>query len=45
MASYPGIGPAEALRRSIAALAAKGGEHAHPSIWAPFVLVGNGSPS
>lgn len=41
----PGIGPAEALRRSISALAAKGGANAHPSAWAPFVLVGNGSPS
>jgi CHAT domain-containing protein/tetratricopeptide (TPR) repeat protein len=39
------IGPAEALRRSISALAAKGGANAHPSVWAPFVLVGNGSPS
>ena len=44
MTSHPGIGPAEALRRSISALAAKGGEQAHPSVWAPFVLVGNGSP-
>ena len=43
MTSDPGIGPAEALRRSISALAAKGGEHAHPSVWAPFVLVGNSS--
>lgn len=45
MASQSGIGPAEALRRSISALAAKGGRNAHPSAWAPFVLVGNGSPS
>ncbi len=45
MASQSGIGPAEALRRSISALAAKGGANAHPSAWAPFVLVGNGSPS
>jgi CHAT domain-containing protein len=44
MTSHPGIGPAEALRRSISALAAKGGDNAHPSVWAPFVLVGNGSP-
>ena len=44
MTSHPDIGPAEALRRSISALAAKGSEHAHPSVWAPFVLVGNGSP-
>jgi len=45
MASQSGIGPAEALRRSISALAAKGGAQAHPSVWAPFVLVGNGGPS
>ncbi len=45
MASQSGIGPAEALRRSISALAARGGANAHPSAWAPFVLVGNGSPS
>ena len=40
----PGLanGRAEALRRSIAALIAKGGRYAHPSVWAPFVLVGNG---
>ena len=43
MTSHPEIGRAEALRRSITALVAKGGENAHPSIWAPFVLVGNGS--
>jgi hypothetical protein len=37
------IGRAEALRRSIAALIAKGAAaYAHPSVWAPFVLVGNG---
>ena len=44
MTSHPDIGRAEALRRSISALIAKGGENAHPSVWAPFVLVGNGSP-
>jgi CHAT domain-containing protein len=38
------FGRAEALRRSISALIAKGGNYAHPSVWAPFVLVGNGSP-
>jgi CHAT domain-containing protein len=38
-------GLAEALRRSMSALAAKGGAYAHPSVWAPFMLVGNGSPS
>ncbi|MDE5453977.1 tetratricopeptide repeat protein [Bradyrhizobium sp. CSA112] len=44
MTAHPGIGPAEALRRSISALTARGSENAHPSVWAPFVLVGNGSP-
>jgi CHAT domain-containing protein/Tfp pilus assembly protein PilF len=44
MMSHPEIGRAEALRRSISALIAKGPENAHPSVWAPFVLVGNGSP-
>jgi CHAT domain-containing protein/tetratricopeptide (TPR) repeat protein len=33
---------AEALRSSEAALIAKGGRFAHPSVWAPFVLVGDG---
>ena len=41
MASRSDIDRAEALRRSIATLIAKGGENAHPSVWAPFVLVGN----
>lgn len=42
MKAAPMIGRAEALRRSIAVLIAKGGIYAHPSVWAPFVLVGNG---
>jgi CHAT domain-containing protein/tetratricopeptide (TPR) repeat protein len=42
MKAEPKIGRAEALRRSISALIAKGGRFAHPSNWAPFVLVGNG---
>ncbi|HZV20998.1 MAG TPA: CHAT domain-containing protein, partial [Hyphomicrobiales bacterium] len=42
MKAEPGIGRAEALRRSEAALIAKGERFAHPSVWAPFVLVGNG---
>jgi len=42
MKAKPGIGRAEALRRAEAALIAKGGRFAHPSVWAPFVLVGNG---
>jgi tetratricopeptide (TPR) repeat protein len=40
--SDPAIGRDEALRRSLAALIAKGGDNAHPSVWAPFVLVGDG---
>jgi CHAT domain-containing protein len=44
MTAHPEIGRAEALRRSIAGLIAKGGDNAHPGIWAPFVLVGSGSP-
>jgi CHAT domain-containing protein/Tfp pilus assembly protein PilF len=44
MVAHPEIGRAEALRRSLVALIAKGGNHAHPSAWAPFVLVGSGSP-
>ncbi len=42
MKAEPKIGRAEALRRAEAALIAKGGDNAHPSVWAPFVLVGNG---
>jgi CHAT domain-containing protein len=42
MKAEPGIGRAEALWRGEAALIARGGRFAHPSIWAPFVLVGNG---
>ena len=42
MKAEPKIGRAGALRRSIAALIARGGRFAHPSVWAPFVLVGNG---
>ncbi len=43
MKDEPKIGGAQALRRSIAALIAKGGRFVHPSVWAPFVLVGMGS--
>jgi CHAT domain-containing protein/tetratricopeptide (TPR) repeat protein len=42
MKGNPKMGRAEALRGSIAAVIAKGGRFAHPSVWAPFVLVGNG---
>ncbi|WP_314955390.1 CHAT domain-containing protein [Bradyrhizobium cosmicum] len=40
MNGHPDVGRAEALRRSISALVAKGGENARPGTWAPFVLVG-----
>ncbi|KRR16073.1 hypothetical protein CQ14_23805 [Bradyrhizobium lablabi] len=43
MKASPDVGRAEALRRSLSALIAKGGENAQPAIWAPFVLVGTGS--
>jgi CHAT domain-containing protein len=36
------IGRAEALRRAMSALIAGGGRTAHPSAWAPFVVVGEG---
>jgi CHAT domain-containing protein len=42
MKANPKVGRAEALRSAEAALIARGGRFAHPSIWAPFVLVGNG---
>jgi CHAT domain-containing protein/tetratricopeptide (TPR) repeat protein len=38
----PKIGRAEALRRAMSALIAGGGRAAHPSAWAPFVVVGEG---
>lgn len=43
MRAYPDIGRAEALRRSISELIAKGSENARPATWAPFVLVGTGA--
>jgi CHAT domain-containing protein len=42
MKAEPKTGRAEALRRSISAVIARGGRFAHPGIWGPFVLVGNG---
>jgi CHAT domain-containing protein len=36
------IGRAEALRRSMLALIAMGGQSAHPAHWAPFIVVGEG---
>ena len=39
----PKIGRAEALRRSMLSMIDKGkNEEAHPAVWAPFVLVGEG---
>ena len=41
--SSPAIGRAEAFRRSMRDLIARGGlAEAHPSMWAPFVVVGEG---
>jgi CHAT domain-containing protein/Tfp pilus assembly protein PilF len=39
----PQIGRAEALRRSMLAMIARGGGYAHPATWAPFVVVGEGA--
>src|SRR5580692_7939131 len=40
---HPDIGRAEALRRAMLATIAEGGQQAHPSYWAPFVVVGEGA--
>jgi CHAT domain-containing protein/tetratricopeptide (TPR) repeat protein len=40
LATDPAIGKAEALRRSMLAEVARGGTHADPANWAPFILVG-----
>jgi CHAT domain-containing protein len=37
------IGRAEALRRSMLAMIEAGGAGAHPSTWAPFVVIGEGA--
>jgi CHAT domain-containing protein len=42
LATQRDLGRAEAFRRSLVNLIGKGGAYAHPSVWAPFVLVGNG---
>ena len=40
IAADPAIGRAEALRHSMLAQIDKGGRHADPAYWAPFILVG-----
>jgi CHAT domain-containing protein len=37
------VGRAEALRQSMLSLIRTGGNNAHPSLWAPFVLAGEGA--
>jgi CHAT domain-containing protein len=37
------VGRAEALRRSMLALITRGGRSAHPAVWAPFIVVGEGA--
>jgi CHAT domain-containing protein/TolA-binding protein len=37
------VGRSEALRRSMLALIESGGRNAHPTSWAPFVVVGEGA--
>ena len=37
------VGRAEALRQSMLTLIRSGGSNAHPSLWAPFVLAGEGA--
>jgi CHAT domain-containing protein len=44
LAARPAIGKAEALRHAMLSLIDRGPpHHAHPSLWAPFVLVGEGA--
>jgi len=40
MTAHPGLDRAEALRRAMVGEIARGGRHADPASWAPFVLVG-----
>ncbi|MEO1544980.1 MAG: CHAT domain-containing protein, partial [Pseudomonadota bacterium] len=43
MRTDPSVGRAEALRRAMVALVRSGGaDAAHPQVWAPFVVVGEG---
>jgi hypothetical protein len=45
LAGEPSIGRAEAFRRAMMAMLdpSKPGEFAHPQVWAPFALVGEGN--
>jgi hypothetical protein len=44
--SQPDIGRAEAMRRSMLAMIGSGDpQFAHPSNWAPFIVVGEGGPA
>jgi CHAT domain-containing protein len=43
LGTNPQIGRAEALRRAMLSLIDARGGHTHPAIWAPFVVVGEGS--
>jgi CHAT domain-containing protein len=45
MARDPTVGRAEAMRRAMLALLQSGTQEAHPSHWAPFVVVGEGAAS
>jgi len=42
--SVPGLGRAKAIRRTMLALIDNEDRpaHAHPSVWAPFIIVGEG---
>ncbi len=42
MQANPQIGRAEAMRRAMASLIARGDSSAHPAVWAPFAVVGEG---
>jgi CHAT domain-containing protein len=42
LSENPAIGRAEAMRRSMAAVTRRGGFHAHPAFWSPFVVIGEG---
>jgi CHAT domain-containing protein len=44
MGREPGLSQGQALSRAMAALIGSGGREAHPSNWAPFVVVGGSAP-